>query len=120
MLWGDMDLMNFTTAGTKTDLSTNYKDSWLVGLGIAYETGGESTLIAGVKYAQGATKDKGLNAATNDVDLLILSVGILYDLNKALEIGITGFYVMGFEEEYNSQKFDQDHVVLLCGSTFKY
>ncbi len=120
MLWGDMDETSFTTAGTKIDLPTNYKNSWLAGLGIAYETGGESTLIAGVNYAQGATKNKGLDAATNDVDLLVLSVGILYDLNKALEIGITGFYVIGFEEEYNSQKFDQDHVVLMCGSTFMY
>jgi long-chain fatty acid transport protein len=120
MLWGDMDMMSYTTAGVKTDKPTHYKNSWLIGLGMDYEMDNKSTLIAGAKYAQGATKDKGLNALTNDVDLLTLSVGILYDLNKSLKIGVTGFSVTGFEKEYNSQEFDQDHVILLCGVQFRY
>lgn len=120
MLWGDMDMMSYTTAGVKTDKPTHYKNSWLIGLGMDYEMDNKSTLIAGAKYAQGATKHRGLNALTNDVDLLTLSVGILYDLNKSLEIGVTGFSVTGFEKEYNSQEFDQDHVILLCGAQFRY
>jgi long-subunit fatty acid transport protein len=74
----------------------------------------------GLKYVQGATEDEGLNPSSDDVDLVIPSIGVAYNITESIEVDIAGAYVLGFEKEYDSQKFDQDHFILLSGAKMNF
>ncbi|MBW2145259.1 MAG: hypothetical protein JRG75_12800, partial [Deltaproteobacteria bacterium] len=41
-----------------------------------------------------------------------------YDITETIELNIAGLIVFGFEEEYGSEKFDQDNYAILLG--FRY
>jgi long-chain fatty acid transport protein len=128
MLWEDMDKLTFTTESVgngettsiENEVRTHYKNSWVLGIGAEYAMMDNVTMIAGLKFEQGATEDEGLNPGTNDIDRLALTVGGGYSITQSIEIDVTGVYVTGFEKEYNSQTFDQDHVMVESGFKFKF
>ena len=76
--------------------------------------------VFGLKYVQGATEDEGLNPSSDDVDLVIPSIGVGYNVTESLEVDVAGAYVIGFEKEYLSQKFDQDHFIVLSGAKINF
>jgi long-chain fatty acid transport protein len=116
MLWEDMDKITFTIADAETEAKTSYKNSWLLGLGMEYMIRSSLVIRTGLKYVQGATEDEGLNPSSDDVDLVVSSIGAGYHITESLEVDVAGAYVIGFEKEYLSQKFDQDHFILLSGA----
>ena len=119
ILWGDMDEMVFNTAGVREVSKTFYKNSVLVGLGIEYWLKERFALRGGLKYAQGATQDRGLTFASNDVDLLVFSMGGGYDLTRSVEIDLNVAYTYGFEKEYRGRKYDLDTILVLIGMRYK-
>jgi len=119
MLWGDTDRITFTTEGIKNRIQTYYKNSFLLGAGIEYRIADETALWAGLKFVQGATEKKGLNPASNDVDLLVPSIGIAYQITKTVEAALTVIYAIGFEEEVDSQKYDADFLNIQFGVRVK-
>ncbi len=120
-LWDDMDKITFSTEGQqKNELSTGYTNNWLVGLGIEYNVTNDFSIFGGVKYIQSATKDRALDSGSNDVDTLGPSIGVAYDITDFIEINVVGNYVYGLEREYDSKKYDYDHIVFLLGFRFMY
>jgi long-subunit fatty acid transport protein len=120
MLWEDMDNITFTIANAETEAKTFYKNSWLLGLGMEYMIRNGLAMRTGLKYVQGATEDEGLNPSSDDVDLVVPSIGVGYNITESIEVDIAGAYVIGFEKEYLSQKFDQDHFILLSGAKIDF
>lgn len=116
MLWNHMDEIKIKNEGQgRIENPTGYKNNWVLGLGLEYRTDGRFTFRSGLKFDMGATKKKWLNARSNDVDKLTPGIGIGYDVTESVELNIAGLLVFGFEEEYDSKKFDQDNYAILIG-----
>jgi long-chain fatty acid transport protein len=110
LLYGNMDEIKFKTDGLPTNVvRTHYKDTWEFKLGGEYQAAERVAVRAGFFYTEGATKREGLNAASNDVDLLIPGAGIAYRVTDALEVSVGTTYVGGIAREFAGQRFDQNH-----------
>lgn len=120
ILWGDMDKMTFTTMGIKNEVLTNYKDSWIAGLGVEYIVSARLKARTGVNYYQGSTTEAGLSPESNDVDLFSSTLGFAYSITKGIELNVTGIITFGVSRDYNFQTFDQDHKLLLVGFRFRF
>lgn len=129
MLWSDMDKIKTRSDGYTNEIKTYYKNSFVIGLGLDYQVNEKLSLRGGLRFNQGATKDKGLLAShepsllavsSNDIDLLIFSVGFAYQINQCVELDITGFYQEGFQKKIGFRKYDQDNIFLLTGFRFKF
>lgn len=119
ILWGEMDEITFTTAGIENVSNTHYRNSVLVGLGMEYWLKDRLALRTGFKYAQGATENQGLTFASNDVDLLVFSVGAGFAIKGSMEIDINTGYTYGLEKEYQSRTYDLDTFIVLIGMRWK-
>lgn len=122
-LWGDMDEIKVRIKGyknPKNDMPTRYKNSWFAGVGMEYKVSDTLALKSGLKYVQGATKDEGLNPATNDVDLWNPTVGVAYNITDTVELDASVMLTYGPEEEYHSETFEQCHWSLILGARFKF
>lgn len=121
LLYSDLDEITVKTDGFPADpVPTFYENSFEIRLGMEYRISKQFAVRTGFYFSEGATKDKGLNPASNDVDVLQSCIGVGYRITKSIEMAVSGFYVYGFEEEYNSQKFDQEHFILVTGLRFIY
>ncbi len=119
-LYSEMDKITFTTAGAKSEATTYYKNCWTIGLGSEYRIGDDLAFRAGIKFDQGATRDRGLNSATIDTDLLTPSINIVYDMTKSSEINIAVFRSFGLEKEVDSTKYNRNFLTFLIGIRFRY
>jgi long-chain fatty acid transport protein len=113
--YSDMDEMTFKTAGIKREELTYYKDIWFAGIGIEYKIKSDLALKAGVKYLEGASKDKGLRADSVDVDTWHPTFGFAYNMSESKELNVSVMYNYGVKKKYNNQEFDQDHISLMLG-----
>ena len=119
-LWNHMDEITIKPKGQPAiDDPTGYKNNWVLGLGMEYRTNNRLTYRAGLKFDQGATKDKWLNARSNDVDKLTPGIGIGYNITESMELNIAGLVVFGLEKEYDSKKYDQDDFAFIVGLRFQ-
>jgi long-chain fatty acid transport protein len=110
LLYGNMDEIRFKSSGLPTNhVRTHYKNTWEFKLGGEYQATERLAVRAGFFFTEGATKREGLNAASNDVDLLIPSVGLAYRLTEALEVSVGSTYNGGLAREFAGQSFDQNH-----------
>ena len=116
MMYGDMDEIRFKTTGLPTEHNrTYYKDAWEFKIGGDYQATERLAVRAGFFFTEGATKLKGLTPASNDIDLLIPSVGLAYRLTDAFEFTLGMSYNGGLEREYAGQRFDVDHWNVVSG-----
>ena len=118
-LWGDMEDITFTTAGKENVSRTYYKNNFLFGVGVDWKAMESLALRGGVKYAQGATEDRGLNPLSNDIDLLVVSLGLAFEATRTLEVNLNTAYTYGFEREYRSRKYDLDTVLVMVGVRYR-
>jgi len=120
ILWNHMDDITVKTEGLPSmDQPTGYENNWVLGLGMEYRTNGRLTYRSGLKFDQGATKRKYLDERSNDVDKLTPGINIGYDITETIELNIAGLLVFGFEEEYDSKKYDQDNYAIIIGFRYK-
>jgi long-chain fatty acid transport protein len=119
--YGATDQIRFKTSGLP-DISapTHYKDTWDVRLGAEYEVRDDLRLRAGFLYSEAPTKREGLNPDSNDVDMLIPTIGVGYQMTQAVGLNLTGVYTHGLERKYNGQTFNQEHFVIAIGCTYKF
>jgi len=68
-----------------------------------------------LKYQPGATEDDYLIPSSNDVDLVVPSLGLGYRVGRALELDLSAFYVSGRRTSHGQESFDQDHLMLVAG-----
>ncbi len=134
MLYGDTDKKTVKIDGLAPMRGkTEYTDMWRISLGMDYQINQKSSFMAGIKYNEHSTKAPGLDTGTdvravppslipsaNDVDLYSFYSGVSYDYSEKTELNIGICYTMGIEREYQSQKYDQDHLYLLLGSRFRW
>jgi long-subunit fatty acid transport protein len=73
------------------------------------------TLRAGLKYQPGATEDDYLIPSSNDVDLVVPSLGVGYRVGRTLELDLAAFFVSGRRTTHGQEAFDQDHVMVVAG-----
>ena len=118
-LWGDMDEIEFKVNGVKNNVQTHYQHCWTFGTGMEYRLKNDIALTLGIYYTQGGTKKEGLSAANIDTDIVVPDVGIAYNINDSIEISLVGFYIYGFEEKYNSQKFSQEDPTIMIGIRYQ-
>jgi len=117
MGWSKEDEVIIAHGGTaeSTRVPTHYKNSYRVSAGMEYVASKKLTLRAGLKYQPGATEDDYLIPSSNDVDLIVPSLGIGYRVGKTLELDLATFYVSGRRTTHGQESFDQDHVMLVAG-----
>jgi long-chain fatty acid transport protein len=120
MLWGDLDKITFTTSNIENEVNTYYQNCWSMGAGVEYEINKVFLIRAGIALHQGATKVKGLNPSSNDIDILSPRIGVAYKITDSIEMNIQGLYSIGFEEEHDSKKYDQDSASITFGLRIKY
>jgi long-subunit fatty acid transport protein len=113
-----MDEMIFETAGIKRKELTYYKDIWFAGIGVAYKIKSDLALKAGVKYLEGASRDRGLRADSVDVDTWHPTVGFAYHMSKSKELNVSVMYNYRVKKKHSNQEFDQDHISLMLGMRF--
>jgi long-chain fatty acid transport protein len=116
MNWSDQKEVIITHASTdeSTRVATHYKNSYRVSVGMEYVASKKLTLRAGLKYQPGATEDDYLIPSSNDVDLVVPSLGVGYRFGRA-EIDLATFYVSGRRTRHGQEAFDQDHVMVVAG-----
>ncbi len=119
IFWNDLEEFSFNTAGAEFESATNYRNSWMVGLGMEYRMTDRLSLWGGLKYDQGATHKFALDAASVDIDRLTYSLGAAYKITQLFELAVTGIYAWGFTQGYEAQTFEQVDYMLLCGVRFK-
>jgi len=117
MKWGDQKevVIAHDSTGESTRVPTHYKDGYRLSVGMEHLASTKLTLRAGVKYVSGATEEEGLAPSSNDVDIVVPSVGVGYRFGRALELDLTAFYVSGRRTTRGQEAFDQDHVSVLVG-----
>jgi len=117
MNWSNQEEVIITHASTdaSTRVATYYKNSYRVSVGMEYVASKKLTLRAGVKYQPGATEDDYLIPSSNDVDLVVPSVGVGYRLGRAWELDLAAFFVIGRRTTHGQEAFDQDHVMVVAG-----
>jgi long-subunit fatty acid transport protein len=115
-----MDEITFKTAGVKVRNKTYYENCWLMGLGMEYRTKNNLIIRLGLKYDQGVPENRGLNPASNDIDLLTPSIGFAYPLTQSTEISLSGLAAFGFEKKYNEAKYEQNLLSFTIGLRFKF
>ncbi len=118
--WHDFGEITVKTQNSLKIAPTNYKNTWQIRMGFEYKLSEKFAVRGGNYFSQGATKDEGLDPRSNDVDVLLSSLGIAYNLSGYLEMTINGSYVCGFEKKYDGKTFDQDHFCVLVGFRFRY
>ena len=119
--YNHLDEITIKTEGqSPVDIPTGYTNNWFLGLGMEYRTERSLIFRCGVTYDHGATRGKWLNAKTNDVLKLTPRLGVGYDITDSVEVSISGLFVFGFEEEYDSKKYDQDNLSITLGCRLKY
>jgi len=116
MNWSDEREVIISHAGTaeSTRVATHYKNSYRVSVGLEYVASKKLTLRAGLKHQPGATEDDYLIPSSNDVDLIVPSLGIGYRFGRT-EIDLATFYVIGHRTRHGQESFDQDHVMVVAG-----
>jgi long-chain fatty acid transport protein len=116
MNWSDEREVIITHDSTdeSTRVATHYKNSYRVSVGMEYVASKKLTLRAGLKYQPGATEDDYLIPSSNDVDLIVPSLGVGYRFGRA-EIDLAAFYVSGRRTTHGQESFDQDHVMVVAG-----
>jgi long-chain fatty acid transport protein len=116
MNWSNQEEVVITHDGTdaSTRVATHYKNSYRVSVGMEYVASKKLTLRAGLKYQPGATEDDYLIPSSNDVDLIVPSLGIGYRFGRT-EIDLATFWVSGRRTSHGQESFDQDHVMLVAG-----
>jgi len=119
ILWGDMDEIVFETGGVREEAKTRYKDSVLVGMGMEYRLQDKLALRGGLKFAQGATQDRGLTFASNDIDLLVFSAGVGYAVTSSVDVDLNVAYTYGLEKEFQGRTYDLDTILFLIGMQYK-
>ncbi len=116
MKWSDQKEVVIThSTDESTRVATHYKNSYRVSLGMEYVASKKLTVRAGVRYLPGATEDDYLIPSSNDVDLIVPSLGVGYRFGRALELDLTAFYVSGRRTRHGQEAFDQDHVIVVAG-----
>jgi long-chain fatty acid transport protein len=118
-LYSDTSEMIFKTAGVESSMKTYFKDSWLVGIGAEYIINNKFTVRGGLKYDQGSTKKEGLNPAFNDIDFLLPSIGIAYNITKSMELNVDWNAAFGVQERYESKNYDKFLSGIYAGIRFK-
>lgn len=116
MSWSDEKEFIITHAGTdaSTRAATHYENSYRVSVGMEYVVSERLTLRAGLKYQPGATRDGYLVPSSNDVDLVVPSLGIGYRFGRT-ELDLASFWVSGRRASQGQESFDQDHVMVVAG-----
>ncbi len=116
MSWSDEKEVIITHAGTdaSTRAATHYENSYRVSVGMEYVVSERLTLRAGLKYQPGATRDGYLVPSSNDVDLVVPSLGIGYRFGRT-ELDLASFWVSGQRASQGQESFDQDHVMVVAG-----
>lgn len=116
MSWSDEKEVIITHAGTdaSTRAATHYENSYRVSVGMEYVVSERLTLRAGLKYQPGATRDGYLVPSSNDVDLVVPSLGIGYRFGRT-ELDLASFWVSGRRASQGQESFDQDHVMVVAG-----
>jgi long-subunit fatty acid transport protein len=115
MDYSSMDYLTFKYENMTVEQSTYYRDTMLIAFGVEYKLNGQWGLQGGCYYTQGASRNKRWHYATNDVDLIVPSLGFYYDISEKIELNITGFYVWGIEEKHDNKTYDQDNPIVLAG-----
>jgi len=117
MSWSREDEVIIAHGGTaeSTRVATHYENSYRVSVGMEWVASKKLTLRAGLKYQPGATEDDYLIPSSNDVDLVVPSLGIGYRVGKSLELDLATFFVSGRRTTHGQESFDQDHVMLVAG-----
>ena len=117
MNWSDEREVIITHDGTddSTRVATHYKNSYRVSVGMEYVASKRLTLRAGLKYQPGATEDDYLIPSSNDVDLVVPSLGVGYRVGRMLELDLAAFIVSGRRTRHGQESFDQDHVMVVAG-----
>jgi len=119
-LYGDTDKITIKAGVAEREEKTYYKNCWDVGLGIEYKINDELDIRAGLKFDQSATKDKGLNPATVDVDLITPSINVAYGMSESIEMNLAVLYAIGLEEKVNLEKYNKNFLGILVGLRFRY
>jgi long-chain fatty acid transport protein len=119
-MWGDLDKIKITTAGTLEEVKTNYTNSYVLGAGMEYKLSDKFTLRSGLYYTERAIKKEENNPAFSDFNRLNPSVGIAYNFSDSIEINVNGNYTYAFEEKFNDSKLKQRNMILLTGVRFKF
>lgn len=116
MNWSDERevIISHAGSGESTRVATHYKNSYRLSGGMEYVASKKLTLRAGLKYQPGATEDDYLIPSSNDVDLVVPSLGIGYRFGRT-EIDLVTFYVIGRRTSHGQESFDQDHVMVVAG-----
>jgi len=117
MNWSNQKEVIITHASPdeSTRVATHYKDSYRVSVGMEYVASKKLTLRAGLKYQPGATEDDYLIPSSNDVDLVVPSLGVGYRVGRTLELDLAAFFVSGRRTTHGQEAFDQDHVMVVAG-----
>jgi len=120
-LYNHLDEITIKTEGQgPVHVPTGYTNNWFLGLGMEHRTERRLVFRCGLTYDQGATRGKGLSPKTNDVQKLTPRIGFGYPMTDSIEINLAGLIVFGFEEEYESRKYDQDNYSIALGFRFRY
>ena len=72
-----------------------------------------------MKFAQGATQDRGLTFASNDIDLLVFSAGVGYAVTSSVDVDLNVAYTYGLEKEFQGRTYDLDTILFLIGMQYK-
>jgi len=107
MLWGQMDSYEFTIEGKR---STNWKDSWRIGLGMDYQINRDFALRAGLKLKERSqTKGRGsIYPGTSEINLIGISLGFGYSITESTELCTALAYTFG-KNDYQSQEVKASH-----------
>ncbi len=127
---GMMDKIKVIPAeGEKIVSETHYKHSIWTSLAAEYMFIKQLGVRAGVKFTQSPAKDDGLIPDNNDVNQLVPTVGLAWNIVDFLGLDVTGAHVFGFERQRDDEvtpgttvtsKYDADHWILLAGLRFNW
>ncbi|MCP4678775.1 MAG: hypothetical protein GY854_25465 [Deltaproteobacteria bacterium] len=108
---------------------THYKHAFWTSLAAEYMIIKQLGVRAGVKFTQSPAKDDGLIPDNNDINQLVPTVGLVWNIVDFLALDVAGAHVFGFERQRDDEvtpgvnvtsKYDADHWILLAGLRFNW
>lgn len=117
--WSSTDKMTLTTDGNTMEMKTDYQDIIIVAAGLDYKLLNSLSLLAGLSYNQGGTKDEGMGLAC-DTDCVVVALGLGYDLSDVLTITAAGTYGYGLNKTVQDVTYDQKHTVFTAGLSSRF
>lgn len=118
--WSHMDKSTVTTDGVSTHHFTENDDTYKWCAGLEYNLNPTIDIRGGLMYETGASESAALSFASCDIERFTITGGIGYDINERIELGLGFAYVIGFEEEYGNQEYDQDHLDVQLAIRFNF